>query len=156
MPGANTYPLPEIVIQRSRPARAPSDGQPGCSCPAAVVASVAFVALVAWEKKRKSSECEWMGLDMQSGKCNMASKALNRPKQMRAPTEKGFLKSPPQKTQPKYFHSTQWKICTSKRKPQLDSSNSCVGVTSSSGGKVSAAVKMYVLFPYIYTYIYTI
>jgi len=82
----------------------------------------------------------------------MASKALNRPKQMRAPTEKGFLKSTPQKTQPKYFHSTQWKICTSKRKPQLDSSNSCVGVTSSSGGKVSAAVKMYVLFPNIYIY----
>jgi len=36
-----------------------------------------------------------------------------------------------------------------ERKPQLGKPNSCAGVTRSSGGKVSAAVKMY-------TYVYTL
>jgi len=51
--------------------------------------------------------------NMQSGKCNMASKALNRPKQIRAPTEKGFLRFP----QKKILSPRQWKICTSKENP---------------------------------------
>jgi len=36
-----------------------------------------------------------------------------------------------------------------ERKPQLGKPNSCAGVTRSSGGKVSAAVKMYTYIRYI-------